>query len=104
MSYRSYALATAVIFLVIAVLHLLRVIFGWDATIARAAVPKWVSCIALLMAGYLAFRRRQVTGRPKPHSRLIKCLSRQRERQNQLRIEDTHLTVFLARRYHASPR
>ncbi len=32
MSYRSYALATGVIFLVIAVLHLLRVIFGWDAT------------------------------------------------------------------------
>ena len=29
MSYRSYALAMGVIFLVIAVLHLLRVIFGW---------------------------------------------------------------------------
>ena len=55
MSYRCYALATGVIFLVIAVLHLLRVIFGWDATIARAAVPKWVSWIALLIAGYLAY-------------------------------------------------
>ncbi len=54
MSYGSYALATGVIFLVIAVLHLLRVIFGWDATIAGVAVPKWVSWIALLVAGYLA--------------------------------------------------
>src|SRR5712692_5642615 len=55
MSYRSYALATGVIFLVIAVLHMLRVSFGWDATIAQAAVPKWVSWIALLIAGYLAY-------------------------------------------------
>jgi hypothetical protein len=55
MSRRSYALVTGVIFLVIAILHLLRVIFGWAAIIGGWIMPIWVSWVALVVAGYLAY-------------------------------------------------
>lgn len=41
------ALNTAgVVFLVIAVLHLLRVIFKWEVVIVGSAVPVWASIVA----------------------------------------------------------
>ncbi len=55
MNQNSYAIATGIIFFVIAFLHLLRLLYGWDATIAGWAVPKWVSGVALVIAGYLAY-------------------------------------------------
>jgi len=55
MSQRAYALVTGVIFLVIGILHLLRIIFGWQAEIAGGAVPMWASWVALVVAGYLSY-------------------------------------------------
>ena len=55
MSRRSYALVTGIVFLVIAILHLLRVIFGWKAVIGGWSMPIWVSWVALVVAGYLAY-------------------------------------------------
>ena len=45
----------AVIFGVVAVLHLLRSIFSWPARIANFDVPVWFSYIAVVVAGYLAW-------------------------------------------------
>lgn len=55
MNQRSFNLVTGLIFLVIAVLHLLRIAFGWSAVIGGWAVPEWVSWAAFLVAGYLAY-------------------------------------------------
>ncbi len=55
MNQNTYAIATGIIFFVIAFLHLLRLLYGWDATIAGWSVPKWVSGVALVIAGYLAY-------------------------------------------------
>ncbi|OGQ78176.1 MAG: hypothetical protein A3F90_07610 [Deltaproteobacteria bacterium RIFCSPLOWO2_12_FULL_60_19] len=51
----TYALTTGLIFLVIALLHLARLILGWEAVIGGWAVPTWVSVVALLVAASLGY-------------------------------------------------
>ncbi len=64
MNGRTYALVTGVVFLVIAVLHLLRLIFGWQAAIGGGSVPMWASWVALLIAGYLMYEGFRLGRRP----------------------------------------
>ena len=45
----------AVVFALIAVLHLLRVILGWQAVIGSTEIPVWASWVALLVAGFLSY-------------------------------------------------
>jgi hypothetical protein len=51
---RTYNAITAVLFLIIAALHLLRIIFGWPAQIGGWSIPLWVSWLAIAAAGVLA--------------------------------------------------
>ena len=46
MSRRAYLLTTAVIFALIALLHLVRIVFGWSAVIGGWSVPMWLSWVA----------------------------------------------------------
>lgn len=55
MNQRSYNIVTAVLFLIIAVLHLLRVILGWPARIGSVDIPVWASWLALVITGGLAY-------------------------------------------------
>lgn len=55
MSQRSFPLITGAIFTLIALLHLLRIVFGWEAIIGGWVLPAWVSWAALPVAGYLAY-------------------------------------------------
>lgn len=55
MSQRAYIVTTGLIFLVLALLHLLRLILGWEAVFEGWVVPKWPSLVTLLVAGYLAY-------------------------------------------------
>ena len=43
------------IFILVAVLHLLRLVFGWEVTIDGMVVPMWVSIMGFLIAGALAY-------------------------------------------------
>jgi hypothetical protein len=52
---RTYNTVTAALFLIVAVLHLLRIIFGWTAEIGGLAIPMWVSWLGLVVAGALAY-------------------------------------------------
>jgi len=52
---RSYNALTAAIFTVVAVAHLLRVILGWTVQIGSWEIPIWVSWLALVVAGLLAW-------------------------------------------------
>ena len=45
----------AVIFGIIALLHLLRSILSWPARIADFDLPLWLSYIAVVVAGYLSW-------------------------------------------------
>ena len=44
------------IFAVIAVLHLLRLVYHWNALIADRPVPLGASVVACIVMGYLAFQ------------------------------------------------
>lgn len=52
-----------IIFLIIAVLHLSRVVQGWEANIGGFNVPMWASYLAVLIAGYLAFHGLKLSGK-----------------------------------------
>jgi hypothetical protein len=52
----TFLLVTSAIFALIALLHALRLIYGWSVTIGEWTVPVWVSTVGFLIAGYLAFQ------------------------------------------------
>ncbi len=55
MSHRTFSLVAGLIFLVMAVIHILRLAFKWEVILNGWSVPTWVSAVALLVAAYLAF-------------------------------------------------
>ena len=50
----AFLLVSSSIFAVIALLHALRLIYGWKVTMGEWIVPVWVSWVGLFIAGYLA--------------------------------------------------
>ena len=50
---RPFTSLAALIFAVIALIHLLRLIYGWAVTIVGADVPTWASVLGLLIAGVM---------------------------------------------------
>ncbi len=50
--FTNFAIA---IFILIAVMHLMRLVFGWEVTLDSKVVPMWVSVMGLLIAGALAY-------------------------------------------------
>jgi len=55
MNRRLFCLTSGVIFIVIALVHLLRIIYGWKVVIGPWPVPDSVSWVALVVAGYLGY-------------------------------------------------
>jgi len=55
MNRRSYCVITGIIFIVIALLHLLRIVYGWKVVIGPWTAPEWISWVALVVAGYLGY-------------------------------------------------
>ncbi|MBI4004432.1 MAG: hypothetical protein HY353_05360 [Candidatus Omnitrophica bacterium] len=55
MNQKTFVLTAGVVFSLVAVLHALRLLLGWDAIIGGWHVPMWFSWPALALAGYLAF-------------------------------------------------
>jgi hypothetical protein len=52
---KTYMTVTATLFLVVAIMHLLRIIFGWQVEIGGLSIPFWVSWLGVLVAGALAY-------------------------------------------------
>ena len=46
----TFLLVTSSIFALIALLHALRLIYGWNVTIGEWTVPVWVSAVGFLIA------------------------------------------------------
>ena len=51
----AYALTTGIFFLVVAVLHTLRLVFGVSVVIAGWPVPYWFNLFAVAVSTYLAY-------------------------------------------------
>jgi tetratricopeptide (TPR) repeat protein len=55
MSKRIFSITAGMVFLLTALLHVLGLVFGWEAIIGGWAVPTWLSWVAMVIAGYLAY-------------------------------------------------
>ena len=55
MTQRTFSLVTAALFFLIALLHAVRLVLGWQVTVEGTVVPLWISWIGLAMATYLAY-------------------------------------------------
>ena len=55
MHQKSFSLAVGVLFLIIAALHGIRLIYGWNAVIGGLEIPFWASWVALIVAGHLSY-------------------------------------------------
>ena len=55
MTVRIYAVVSSVIFLLVALLQLLRLVMQWDVVIDGWHLPLWASAVAVLVAGFLSF-------------------------------------------------
>jgi hypothetical protein len=54
MSQKTFSLAAGLVFLVIALMHVLRLALRWDVLVGGWAVPMWISGVAIVISGYLA--------------------------------------------------
>lgn len=52
---RNYLKVSGLIFTVVALMHLGRFLFGWNVQIADWQLPTWLSLVAAVVAGYLAY-------------------------------------------------
>ncbi|OGZ07276.1 MAG: hypothetical protein A3D65_02150 [Candidatus Lloydbacteria bacterium RIFCSPHIGHO2_02_FULL_50_13] len=55
MNKKTYCIVSAVIFLVVMILHAARTFLGWEVSINGWIVPIWVSWGGLLVSGFLAW-------------------------------------------------
>lgn len=55
MNQKTFTLTAGAVFSLVAALHALRLLCGWDAVIGGWTVPLWVSWAALAVSGYLAY-------------------------------------------------
>ena len=55
MNQKTYLQVTGLFLTVAAIVHLLRAVLGWEASVAGWMVPVWLSWIAVVIAGYLAY-------------------------------------------------
>lgn len=51
---KPFTTIAVIVFAIICVVHILRLILGWDAEINHMVIPMWVSGIGALFAGLLA--------------------------------------------------
>ena len=55
MKNKEIARYSGIVFLIVAILHALRVINSWTITIDAYVLPAWVSVVLVIVAGYLAY-------------------------------------------------
>ncbi len=51
---KPFTLLAVLVFAIVAIVHLLRLVFGWEVTINGAAVPLWASVPGIVVAAGLA--------------------------------------------------
>jgi hypothetical protein len=55
MTVRVYTATASIIFLLVAILHLLRLVLQWEVVIGGWSFPSWASIGAIVVAGLLSF-------------------------------------------------
>ncbi len=65
MGQRTFSLVVGVVFVLIAVGHLVRIVLGATLVIEGMAIPMWPSVLAVIVMGYLAFEGFRLSKKPK---------------------------------------
>jgi hypothetical protein len=60
LSKNTFGLLAGTVFLIVAVAHALRLVFKWEVIVAGWQVPMWISAVAIIAAGYLAYEGFQI--------------------------------------------
>ena len=55
MTQKNFCMVAGIIFLLMTLLHIARLLFGWQVAVGNAVMPMWISWIALVIAAYLAY-------------------------------------------------
>ena len=55
MSDHAYALIAGIIFLLVAIAHLLRMALGTPVVVQGVSIPMWASAIALVVTAFLSY-------------------------------------------------
>ncbi len=55
MTQRGFSVTVGIVFLLIALAHLGRILFGVPFVVRGISVPMWASLIAVAISGYLAY-------------------------------------------------
>ncbi len=53
MNIKSFCLLSGMLFIIVAVVHLARLVLGWPLLIGAMFVPMWVSVVGLIVTGAL---------------------------------------------------
>lgn len=62
MDKKDYGLFAGSLFLLVFILHGIRILAGWDVVIAEWEVPMWVSWVAVFVTAYLSYTGLQLGG------------------------------------------
>ena len=63
MSKDTFSRLAGAIFLIVAVVHALRLVFKWQVIVAGWQAPMWVSAVAFVIGVYLAYESLQIRKR-----------------------------------------
>jgi hypothetical protein len=63
MRQKTFSLVVGLIFLLIAVMHVLRLALKWEVVLNGWSVPMWASVIAIVITAYLAFESLKLSQR-----------------------------------------
>ena len=63
MTQHVFSLVAAIIFAVVALAHVVRIVFGASVVVYDISIPMWASVIAVVVAGYLAFEGFRLAGK-----------------------------------------
>ena len=55
MSEKMFSLIVGIVFLLIALSHFVRVVFGVSLVVQDFSVPMWASAVAVIIAAYLSY-------------------------------------------------
>lgn len=55
MTVKPVTFVAAIVFWLVAVAHLVRVIFGWEVDVNGAAIPVYVSIVVCIVAAWLGY-------------------------------------------------
>jgi hypothetical protein len=64
MSERAFSLSAGIVFLLIALGHLLRIVFGVSFVVLDISVPIWPSVVAIVITGFLSYEGFHFARRP----------------------------------------